>query len=138
MSRSGYTDDCENLELYRNAVDRALKGKRGQAFLIELRDALDAMPVKRLIVNELVAPGGDCCALGAVAQKRDLDTDKMFADDPGSLSDVFGIAQSMAAEIMYENDECGRGNETPEERWVRMRKWVDEQIVTSRGEGGRT
>lgn len=30
MSRSGYSDDCEYLDLYQANVDRALTGKRGQ------------------------------------------------------------------------------------------------------------
>ncbi len=58
MSRSGYSDDCENLVLWRQAVDQA-----------------------------------------------------------------------------YENDECGGGwvankyrEETPAERWTRMRKWVAEHL----------
>ena len=33
MSRSQYSCDCEHLELYRASVDRALHGKRGQAFV---------------------------------------------------------------------------------------------------------
>ena len=36
MSRSGYTDECEYLDLYRGKVERAIKGKRGQKFLQEL------------------------------------------------------------------------------------------------------
>lgn len=54
MSRSGYVDDCENLELYRATVERSIKGKRGQAFLRELAAAMDAMPEKVLIAEELV------------------------------------------------------------------------------------
>ncbi len=38
MSRSGYQDDCEGLNLYRGTVRRAIRGKRGQAFLRELAD----------------------------------------------------------------------------------------------------
>ncbi|ENQ7660184.1 hypothetical protein ACEQOL_006537 [Pseudomonas aeruginosa] len=41
MSRSGYCDDLDNWSLicWRGAVSSAIKGKRGQAFLIELREA---------------------------------------------------------------------------------------------------
>ncbi|WP_256576270.1 hypothetical protein [Pseudomonas sp. KK4] len=71
MSRSGYSDDCENWSLicWRGAVNSAIKGKRGQAFLIELRDALDAMPVKRLTTNTLEADG-EFCTLGALGDVR--------------------------------------------------------------------
>lgn len=60
MSRSGYSDDDDDdggsrLNLWRGAVERAIKGKRGQAFLRELGAALDAMPDKRLTTGELEA-----------------------------------------------------------------------------------
>src|SRR5690348_13620283 len=113
MSRSGYTDDCDNVCLWRAAVDSALHGKRGQAFLREMLAALDALPNKRLIVNELVSDG-ECCALGAVALKRGTDVAAVDTYDPDQLSDVFGIAPAMAAEIMWINDE--RRAATPEER----------------------
>ena len=40
----------------------------------------------------------------------------------------FGIAQAMAAEITYMNDEYPYQSETPEARWARMRAWVERQI----------
>jgi hypothetical protein len=126
MSRSGYSDDCENLELYRAAVDRAIRGARGQHFLRKLRAALDAMPVKRLITGEIVNTAGEVCALGAVDSHATVDPDDRYA-----VAHHFGIAQSMAAEIAYVNDEYPpfRSTETPEERWTRMRQWVEQQIV---------
>ncbi len=46
--------------------------------------------------------------------------------DREMVSKTFGIAEAMAAEIVYENDECyWRGVETPENRWQRMREWID-------------
>ena len=64
MSRSGYSDDCSGreLNLWRGAVESAIRGKRGQAFLREMLVALDAMPEKRLIAGELVTPTGEVCA----------------------------------------------------------------------------
>ena len=38
MSRSGYSDDCETMGLWRGAVERAIYGKRGQTFLREMAD----------------------------------------------------------------------------------------------------
>lgn len=111
MSRSGYTDDYDDigsLNLYRANVDRALSGKRGQAFLREMVAALDAMPVKELVADELVRDATHVCAIGAAK--------------------TFGIARAMAAEIAYENDESGRA-ETPAQRWERMRAWARGQIV---------
>lgn len=72
MSRSGYSDDCENVAMWRGQVASAIRGKRGQTML------------------------------------RDL---------------------VLAQEVMYENDEGGwRPNETPEERWARVRNWAAKQI----------
>jgi hypothetical protein len=75
VSRSGYSDDCNEreLNLWRGTVARAIRGKRGQAFLREMRDALDAMPEKRL-AEGVLATEGECCAMGAVAVRRGLDT----------------------------------------------------------------
>lgn len=138
MSRSGYSDDCEHVGLWRGAVHRATTGYRGQHLLRKLRDALDAMPAKRLIVDAIRNDDGDVCALGAL----DPSVDEYDAE---YLADRFGIARALAAEIVYQNDELGdryepvdivgRGrswttiHETPEERWIRMRAWVDAQIV---------
>lgn len=129
MSRSGYTDDCENLALWRGAVSSAINGKRGQAFLRDLVVSLDEMPEKRLIKSALVADNG-CCTMGAVAVHRDIDTSEVDAFDRDSVAAVFGIAPAMAAEIAFENDEHDfyRGiDETPEQRWARMRAWAVEQ-----------
>lgn len=124
MSRSGYSDDCEHLALWRGAVDRALLGARGQHFLRKLRDALDAMPVKRLIAGHIVRDN-DVCALGAVDPNPTLDPEDRYA-----VATYYGIAPAMAAEIVYVNDEQPWHVETPEQRWVRMRAWVDKQIVS--------
>ncbi len=130
MSRSGYSEDCDSnaIYLYRATVERAIKGKRGQVFLKELATAMDAMPVKRLIPSELIAETGEVCAIGTVCKARGLDVSKVDEYCPDEVGKLVGISRSMAAEIEYENDECGRRDETPEQRWDRMRKWVDEQI----------
>ena len=128
MSRSGYGEDYENLALYRNAVRRAIYGKRGQAFLREMAAALDAMPVKELIAGELVRDEAHVCAIGSVALARRMNVTHLNAYDTDEVADRFGIANALAAEIAYENDERGsrRGAETPAERWTRMREWVRE------------
>jgi hypothetical protein len=121
MSRSGYTDDYEYPNIYRASVDRSLHGARGQHFLRKLRDALDAMPRKRLITNAIKDDAGEVCALGAV----DPDFKGYDAED---LAAHFGIARAMAAEIVYMNDEIPYSSETPEQRWTRMRAWVSAQL----------
>lgn len=130
MSRSGYNDDCDGdgYQLWRGAVLSAIRGKRGQKTLRELFSALNRMPVKELIAEELVTKEGAVCALGALGVKRKLDMSEIEPTDPAQVADAFGIAPALAQEIEYENDEAGRSNETPAERWVRMRAWVRRQL----------
>ena len=135
MSRSGYSADYENPGLWRGAVNRATRGYRGQHLLRKLSDALDAMPNKRLITDAIKDDSGEVCTLGAL----DPNVKSYEAEE---LADHFGIARALAAEIVYMNDECYRDmlrwrkgrDETPEERWVRMRQWIEEQIVPSEAE----
>lgn len=134
MTRSGYSDDLDEqaCNLWTGAVTRALRGKRGQALLVDLRDALDAMPVKRLIFGELETDG-EVCALGAVARHRGLDVSGVDPYECRDVAKAFGVAPALAAEVMSVNDDdiCPRNpNETPEERWRRVRAWVDERIAT--------
>lgn len=130
MSRSGYSDDYDwnLLNLYRGSVERAIKGKRGQLFLRELAKAMDAMPEKRLIHSELIDDAGEMCTIGVVCKDRGLSVKGVDIEDPDSVGRLVGIARSMAAEIEHENDECGPSDETPEQRWIRMRQWVSENI----------
>ncbi len=122
MSRSGYVDDCENLAMWRGQVASAIRGKRGQAFLRELLEALDGMPEKRLIANELRKEGA-VCALGSVGERRGIDLESLDPHDYDTLSGVFGIAHQLVQEIEWLNDEAGR-HDTPETRWQRIRTWA--------------
>lgn len=123
MSRSGYSDECDYMALYRAAVERAICGKRGQVFLRDLVAALDALPVKRLIADELQAPNGEVCALGALGVKRGLPIQGLDPHEPCEVGHAFNIARSLAAEVVYVNDEMDT-QETPEQRWERMREWA--------------
>jgi len=131
MSRSGYTDDCEFLELYRGTVERSIAGKRGQIFLAGLAEALDGMSEKKLISDELVNKKGEVCAIGSFCKAKGIDMDSIDYEDPEMVGRAVGISQSMAAEIEYENDDQ-YSSETPEQRWVRMRKWVDDNLKSSK------
>ena len=144
MSRSGY-NECDGWSLikWRGQVASAIKGKRGQAFLRELVAALDALPEKRLAANSFQVASGEVCALGSVGRARDalmsdLEPDEDGEVDRDKVADRFGIAMAMAAEIMWVNDErpyyCR--DETPEDRWTRVRKWAVEQIRVTPEEAG--
>lgn len=129
MSRHGYTDDNDDhlaLGRWRAQVKSSIRGNRGQAFLRELADAMDAMPVKELILNELVTEDG-CCTIGVVCLKRGIDVSTIDPEDPNQVASAVGIARQMAMEIEYENDEGGL-KETDEQRWTRMRAWVQKSI----------
>ena len=91
MSRSGYSDDWEGWDTirWRGAVASAIRGKRGQAFLREMIEALEALPAKRLITDALVH-GNECCAIGAVAMKRGMDVSGVDPDDQNTVRTPFG------------------------------------------------
>lgn len=131
MSRSGYHDDCDDdlaLGRYRGVVASATRGKRGQEFFKALVDALDAMPEKRLIADELEAPDGAVCAIGALGKARGLDMTGLDPDDPQRVGKVFNIAEALAREVVFENDEASGWKDSPESRWCRMRAWARQQI----------
>jgi hypothetical protein len=162
MSRSGYSDDCEDvlaLGRWRACVASTLRGKRGQAFLKEILAAMDSMPIKRLVRNVLendgfgdryegytfqhpmivgadelvdktgqVAAMGEVCAMGAAGRARGMDMRGIDPDDPPQVAAAFGVSEYLVAEIAYMNDEAGFRDETPEQRWTRMRAWVSSKI----------
>lgn len=136
MSRHGYReiDDYDALAhgRWRAQVASATRGKRGQAFLRELAAAMDAMADRRLIRQELIAADGSCCTIGVVCQSRGIDVSSVDLDDTEAIGDMVGIAHQLAAEIEFENDDGGWYGETPEERWKRMRRWVDDQLRKQR------
>ncbi len=161
MSRSGYCEDIEDQWrwiCWRGAVNSSLKGRRGQAFLRELAAALDAMPEKRLIGESLVTSEGDYCTLGVLGAARGIDLTKIDPNDSERVAKEFGIAEALAREVVFENDEafeswkwvevetCGpmRGHweqrnrcirvekeNVAELRWQHMRKWVDQNLIKS-------
>lgn len=130
MSRSGYMDEADDNWSHikwRGQVASATRGKRGQALLRAMLEALDAMPVKELITHELRCEQG-VCALGAVGQARGMDLERLDPNDGESVAAAFDIALPLALEIVFENDEGGPFKEDPAHRWTRMRAWVAGQI----------
>jgi hypothetical protein len=158
MGRAGYVenDDWDSSIAalgWQPNVRRCLAGKRGQAFLWELYQALEALPRRELITGVLQNSAGGVCALGAVAVARGVEVPSAMTDEDDeheymeAMGPLLGIKNMLAREVMYENDECGRWHfadtgeeirgginahekrevrryETPAERWQRMREWV--------------
>jgi hypothetical protein len=142
MSRSGYSYDLDQgmLNRYRANVDRAIRGKRGQAFLREMAAALDAMPVKELIAGDVVRDDKSVCAIGSVALARKVDVTELDIYDKDEVGRAFRIAPALAAEIAFLNDDdfAWKSTETPERRWQRMRRWVEGQIIKPTPQRGET
>lgn len=128
MGRHGYTDDYDVLQLGRWSaqVKSAIRGKRGQKFLRDLIRSLDALPEKILIKGDLVSAAGEVCALGALGKYRALpDIESMDTEDWGALGSVFDIADQLAQETMYVNDESyGDAGD----RWRQVRAWAVKQL----------
>ena len=135
MNRSNYIDDCDldplDLGRWRGQVAATIRGRRGQAFLRELAAAMDAMPEKVLIANELVDKEGDCCSIGVVCKARGIDVSEIDIECPNSVGEAVGISHQLAAEIEHLKDFWP--DETPERRWQRMREWVDRHIAKETG-----
>jgi hypothetical protein len=94
------------------------------------------MPTKRLIAGNIQDASGQVCALGALdptAPKYDDDEwDGEWDGHARKLAVHFRIAPALASEIVYMNDEYESWrlrDETPEQRWTRMRAWVEAQIL---------
>lgn len=146
MSRSGYSDEWDfdqeaqwALIRWRGAVKSSIRGKRGQRFLVELIEALDAMPTRELISGKLESDGCHC-ALGAVAAARGIDTSAIeFPDDEWEMdrehhervANALDIADALGREVMYINDEyySDEGHFTRnEKRWRVVRSWALHEI----------
>ncbi len=160
MSRFGDGDDegTMPIELFRANVDRALKGKRGQKALRELRRALLALPEPRLIKGALCDVHYDdddhpqaagFCAIGALAYlkrqekgekteeilealKQDPEDDCMNELETIEEGERQGLVNCLAYEFAWTNDEgLGQWKDeiTPEERFQRMLAWIDERLL---------
>lgn len=157
MSR--FSDDWDDYEPdYNNASDlwyanlqRALGGKRGQQALAELREALLALPEKRLIsgalctvnaekrgeeigkwskqdlIEKVGEQGEGVCAIGAFAWFKKVragtDPSEAFAELPTVL-DVDGDGAWRTTNIGQ-----SVGLMTPEQRYEAYVEWIDKQLA---------
>jgi hypothetical protein len=128
MSRSGYSEDLDDWDLirWRGQVASAIRGRRGQAFLVDLLKALEEMPEKRLIADDLENEDG-VCAIGALGKARGIDMKALDPEEPEHIAAAFGIAPQLAQETVYMNDEYF-DRETPEKRYEFMVAWTRKQI----------
>lgn len=147
MSRISYSEEEDwpgQFELWQANCRRSMRGKSGQKELRKLRDALIALPEKRLIHGSLEDADGEVCAIGAYAKTQGLDL-KEF--DPEDATDEVGIAAGMPAMVAWKvvemNDmEFGKWANaitgitpmTPELRYEKMLAWVELQLAAPQTE----
>ena len=154
MSRFDYDDDGDHVitwEMIQWNLKRHIASPKGQAKLREFRDALLAIPGRRLIDGALVNEG-DVCAIGAFAAYkrvqqgldwpaaveaiRDLyqpkthwgwleDSDAYTTQDAGVRE--CGLTRTLAWQLAWQNDET-LDRLTPEQRWQAMYDWTCKQI----------
>jgi hypothetical protein len=130
MSRSGYSTDLDTWDFikWRGQVASAIRGRRGQKLLSDLKAALEALPDKRLWPGELKTANGEMCALGVVGEARGLEMSNIDPEEPEQVAAAFDIAPQLAQEIVFENDETMPHSEPPEKRYERMLAWVESNI----------
>jgi hypothetical protein len=91
-------------------------------FLRELAQSLDALPRTRLAYWAL-RHGDDRCAIGAWLEARGIGEQEVR----GRMWEEFGLPSHFVTLVVAHNDEDPR--ELPEERWMRMRAWIDNQLA---------
>jgi len=137
-SRFGWDDEgTVSWDFWEVIVSRSLAGKRGQAALAELEEALLALPERRL-TSGMLAEGGKVCAIGAaVAYHRAKKEGRLIEDVIEELGERFvesayetseygqmiGFPSSLAWHFAWLNDEEFH-NVSEEERYTRMLAFV--------------
>ena len=114
-----------------------LRSKRGQQALRELEAALLALPVKRLVADDLCLPvaitdDGEViyrvCAIGALGLHRGIDPASMAEwNEEGregtvGMGESLGLRRTLAWVIGETNDRIYR--ETEEQRYERVLQWI--------------
>lgn len=142
-------------ELWEANLERHMRGAQGQRALRDLRDALLALPEKKLIHGRLADEQGYVCAVGAVAlhrrsQKGDdpaavlaemaalLKPDERWGEIDAweaeertmNLGMSVGLKRCMAVTMSARNDGgwYAPSDETPEQRFERVLAWVESNI----------
>lgn len=130
--RFNYSEDEDfdgQFELYEANCSRSLCGKKGQAELRILRDALLAMPKKELIHEALHDEDGGMCAIGAYAQAKGVDIKTLDPEDAtDEVGQEAGMPRLVAWTVVMKND-IDFDRHTPEKRYQAMLNWVNLQIL---------
>jgi hypothetical protein len=129
---------------WENNLKQILHGKRGQKVLADLEAALLALPEPRLIEGAIceVTEGEDgatkaeYCVIGAYAAAKGKTPDELaqlggvYKDEMDEATADLGVSLGMPRTLAWHlgdmNDQAF-GESTPEERYNRMLRWVQEQ-----------
>jgi hypothetical protein len=143
MSRINVSEDCDEFpnaaELWHANIQRSLAGRKGQAILRELRDALLALPQKRLIDEYVANEQGEVCTVGALLLERRV---RAGEDREAALADLAkvedytdsyaadkGVPKILAWWFAYVNDYELR-HLTPEDRYAHVLRDVESRIAS--------
>lgn len=152
ISYSEEEDFPGQFSLWRANLGRALRGRRGQAALRELRDALLALPDKKLIDGH-IAKDGAVCAVGALMLDKKMKSlgvareealklleadyvpyggwekwDGYDDADTAEEAKAYGIPYMVAWRLVELNDE-DLYKADPEERYRRVLAWTEKQLA---------
>lgn len=106
MSRISYSDEEDypgQFDLWQANCDRSIEGKKGQAALRELEQALLELPEKKLIGHKLQDEGGGVCAIGAVVKHRGASV-KTTPEDVEEVGIELGFPRMVAWKVVCLND----------------------------------
>jgi len=141
MGRSFNVNEEGNYGLWKGRVLAAARGKNGRAVLQELKDALLALPEKRLIEGDVITSEGDVCAVGALALHRKRASFPEFTEqqiveevlkDAGGLDgeetadfgELLGMKWCLSWTIAWANDDY-YSQLSDEDRYTKMLETVD-------------
>lgn len=117
---------------------RAFASERGKKALRELRNALAALPERRLLGGQFAEINyedddsitvGDVCAIGALAKYKGMEfthyhgSEDFDGFETAEIARSLGMTYVMGYTIAYRNDEIYE-HETPSERWWLMYGWL--------------
>jgi hypothetical protein len=135
-----YDDDLDYFQegLIAGALRSAIRGKRGQQFLRDLVQALDALPSPELAAGALEdEKTGCCCAFGAVRRFRGADAVPLWfhpmEEDmtPDNLAEPFNVSKTLAWAVVQANEDGMIGNDESKRRlrWKQVRDWAVRRLI---------
>jgi len=127
------------------ALRSAIRGRRGQQFLRDLVNALDALPEPELSAGALEdKETGCCCAFGAVRRHRGAESVPLgfhpMEEDvtPDHLTEPFDVSRALAWEVVEAKEGWSKSNlpGARRQRFKDVRRWAVGALLVPPIEGG--